>query len=76
MNIFRRNKVEEKKTVYKVVFCDENDINTKFGEYNTYDTYQEADHVIRMSWNKKENQKVKDGYKVDSAWIVIEIVNE
>ena len=75
-NFFRRKKLEEKKTVYKVVFCDENDISTKFGEYNTYDSYQTADHVIRMNWNKRESARIRDGYEIDSMWILIETVNE
>ena len=62
------NKVKES---YTIVFCDTNDVNTAFGMYNTYDTYETADHVIRMTWNKKREQKVNDGYKVDGGWIVI-----
>ena len=68
-NLFKKGK---NKKVYKVVFCDENNLNTKFGEYGTYETYETADHIIRMAWNKKKENRINNGYKVDSAWIIIE----
>ncbi len=68
-NPFKKNENKEK---YKVVFCDENSLDTKFHEYGTYETYETADHVIRMSWNKKRKDKVNNGYKVNGAWILIE----
>ena len=68
--LFKKNKKEIKES-YSVVFCDTNDVNTAFGIYNTYDSYETADHVIRMSWNKTREQRVNDGYKVKDAWIVI-----
>lgn len=64
-------KDNEIKESYTIVFCDTNDVNTAFRTYNTYNTYETADHVIRMTWNKKREQKINDGYKVNSAWIVI-----
>lgn len=63
-----------KKVIYKVVFCDDNNIATKFGEYGSYDSYEMADHVIRMGWNKKIEDKINDGYKVKNSWIIIEKV--
>jgi len=71
-NLFKKNKNKEK---YKVVFCDENNLDTKFHEYGTYETYETADHVIRMGWNKKREDKINDGYPVDSAWILIEKIS-
>ena len=68
-NFFKKsNKVKES---YSVIFCDTNDTNTIFGTYNTYDSYEKADHVIRMTWNKKREQRVNDGYKVGESWIII-----
>ena len=64
----KNNKIVES---YSVLFCDDNNANTAFGIYGTYDTYEAADYVIRMTWNKTKDQKVNDGYKVDGAWIVI-----
>ena len=56
-----------------MAFCDNNDLSTKFGEHNnTYETYETADHVIRMGWNKRREDKINDGYKIDDAWLVIE----
>ena len=67
---FKKNK-EEVKESYSVVFCDTNNTDTAFGTYGTYDSYEVADHVIRMAWNKRRGQKVNDGYKVGDAWVVI-----
>ena len=64
-------KKKKKMPVYQVLFCTDNDEKTAFHHYGTYETYEKADHVIRMGWNKKEKQKIKNGYKVDDAWIVI-----
>ncbi len=64
----KNNKTKES---YSIVFCDTNDANTTFGIYNTYDSYEHADHVIRMTWNKTNEQKVNNGYKVGEDWIVI-----
>jgi len=59
--------------IYKIAFCDENNLNTKFGEEDMkFDTYEQADFAIRMNWNKQKYQKVNDGYPIDSAWLVIE----
>ena len=71
-NLFKKNQNREK---YKVVFCDENNLNTKFHEYGTYETYETADHVIRMGWNKRREDKINDGYQVDNAWILIEKIS-
>ena len=68
-NLFKKNKEVEEN--YSVIFCDTNNVNTAFGIYGTYDTYEMADHVIRMAWNKTKDQKVNDGYKVNDAWVVI-----
>ncbi len=71
-NLFKKNKVN--KETYKVVFCDKNDLNTKFHEYCVCDTYEQADHIIRMAWNKKIEDKINNGYKVKDSWILIEKV--
>ena len=68
--IFKKDN-ETKKESYSVIFCDANDVNTAFGIYGTYDTYEMADHIIRMAWNKTKEQKIDNGYKVKDAWIVI-----
>ena len=67
--LFKKNR--EVKESYSVIFCDTNSIDTAFGIFGTYDTYETADHVIRMVWNRTRDQKVNDGYKVKGAWIVI-----
>ena len=72
-NFFKKE--EKAKEEYKVVFCDTNDLATKFGEYGTYETYKKADHVIRMAWNKRREDKINDGYQVDDAWIIIEKIS-
>jgi hypothetical protein len=61
---------------YSVVFCDTNSIDTAFETYGTYDTYETADHVIRMAWNKTKNQKINDGYKVGENWTIIKKIKK
>ena len=46
--------------MFKIVFCDENDLATEFHEYGTYETYEKADHIIRMTWNKEREDKIID----------------
>ncbi len=71
-NLFKKNKNINKEK-YKVVFCSENNLDTKFHEYGIYETYETADHIIRMIWGKKRKDKINDGYQVDDdAWILIE----
>ena len=62
------NKIVES---YSVLLCDDNNANTAFGIYGTYETYKKADNVIRMAWNKTKEQKIDNGYKIKDAWIVI-----
>lgn len=71
---FKKNKKVKKN--YSIVFCNTNNVNTVFGIYGTYETYEKADHIIRMGWNKKANQKIKDGYKVGESWIVIKKIKK
>ena len=66
---FKKNQKEKEN--YSVIFCSANDINTVFGIYGTYDSYETADHVIRMGWHKKREQRVGDGYQVGDDWIII-----
>ena len=69
---FKKEREIDKPT-YRIAFCDENNLATKFGEYDcTFETYEEADHTIRMGWRKNRSQKVNDGYKIHSGWLVIE----
>ena len=64
----KNNKIVES---YSILLCDDNNADTAFGIYGTYETYEKADHVIRMTWNKTKDQKINDGYKISDAWIVI-----
>lgn len=67
-NFFKK----KKKETFSIVFCDTNDASTAFHTFNDiYDTYEAADHIIRMLWHKTKDQKINDGYRVDDAWIVI-----
>ena len=66
------NKKNYKKETFTIIFCNENDPTTKFGEYTTCKTYEEADHIIRMAWNKKKEDRINNGYRVKDAWIIIE----
>ena len=65
----KRKKAEP---IYKVVFCDDNNLATKFGEYDTYQTFEAADHAIRMGWNKRKEDRINNSYKIGSEWILIE----
>ncbi len=66
-------KESKKEKGYKIAFCDTYDLNTKFGEWKgTFDTYEAADHTIRMGWNKSIIQKIENAYQINDAWLVIE----
>ena len=66
-------KESKKEKGYKIAFCDTYNLNTKFGEWNgIFNTYDEADHAIRMGWGKSIKQKIEDAYQIDDAWLVIE----
>ena len=41
--MFKMFSKKTKKETYKIVFCDTNDLTTKFGEYETYETYEERE---------------------------------
>ena len=70
---FKKNKKDKKEETYRIAFCDENDLSTVFGYYDcTFETYESADHTIRMGWRKERKDKVKDGYKIKDAWLIIE----
>jgi len=62
----------KKKQKFAVIFCDEYDYATKFGTFNVFDSYEAADHCIRMGWGKSIQGRREHGYKVDSAWIMIQ----
>ena len=64
-------KTEKLKKVTVLFFAIPIAIDTAFGVYGTYNTYEKADHIIRMTWNKTKEQKIDNGYKVKDAWIVI-----
>lgn len=62
---------------YTIAFCDTQDINTKFGSWgNIFDTYKEADFVIRMNW--PQAIKVLEGqYKLSkNEWLIVERVEK
>lgn len=66
----------KKKYGYTIAFCDAQDINTKFGSWgNVFDTYQEADFVIRMAW--PQATRILEGqYKLRDAWLIVEKVEK
>ena len=69
-------KESKKEKGYKIAFFFFFDLNTKFGEWNgIFNTYDEADHTIRMGWNKSIRQKMENAYQIDSAWLVIEKIS-
>lgn len=68
----RARATPENKQKFAVIFCDEYDYTTKFHIYQIFDSYEAADHCIRMSWGKSIQERRENGYKVDSAWIMIQ----
>ena len=68
--LFKKNQKAEKP--YSVIICSENDPATKMGEWATYETYEKADRKIRWQWEKKETDRIGNGYKVNDCWILIE----
>lgn len=74
-NFFKKK--EKKPTpTYRIAFCDENDLSTKFGEDNEiFESYEEAKYRIfskisGYGWAIKYSDG--DSAKVDSAWLIIE----
>ena len=61
--------------VYKIVFCDKNDLFTQFGEDNEiFHTYESAKNRIESTvagWGYAIEYKENDGWKIDSAWLKI-----
>lgn len=71
MKLFKNSKPSTR--LYKIAFCDENDLATKFGEWNgVFDSYEAADFFIRMNWSQVANKKVNDGYPLKDSWLIIE----
>lgn len=69
-NLFHK----EPKVEYSIAFCDENDLSTEFGEWgNWFDSYETADHTIRMAYRQSQENRVGDGYWVAACdcWLVI-----
>lgn len=73
MKVFKTKKDNKKK--YKIVFCDQPDIATKFGEYDhNYDTFDEAEWAINSKangWGKAIQYRKGDFYKIDDCWLTI-----
>lgn len=75
-NFFKK----EKKPIYKIAFCEENDLSTKFGEDNeVFNSYEEAKYRIFSTvagYGKAIDYYEGDSAKLDSlidnAWLIIE----
>lgn len=73
---FKTKKTEKSKSIYKIIFCDENDPNTKFGEWHeNFETYEQAEHRIiskACGWGWAIQYSCNGGYKIDDAWLRVE----
>lgn len=73
-------KKEKVKTIYKIIFCDENDNNTKFGEWHEeFKNYESALYRITSKicgWGCAIQKKENDGYKIDDGWLRIEKIEK
>jgi len=71
MNFFQK----KNKKIYKIAFCDDCDITTKFGEESkNYPTYESAKNAIfskAAGWGNAIQEVVGDSAKIDGAWLII-----
>jgi len=61
--------------MYKIIFCDNNNISTKFGEwYQEFKTYEDAEHYLtskNYGWGNAIINHCDNGYQINSAWLKI-----
>ena len=67
-----KNKNEK---IYKIAFCNDCDITTKFGEESkSYPTYESAKNAIfskAAGWGNAIQEINGDNAKIDGAWLII-----
>lgn len=73
MKLFKKNK---NKAYFKIAFCEEPDLATKFGEsIEVFDTYDSARNRVFSKvagWGKASQDRIGDMNHIDSAWLIIE----
>ena len=72
--MFNKSKKKNEK-IYKIAFCDECDITTKFSEESkNYPTYESAKNAIFSKvagWGNSIQEISGDSAKIDGAWLII-----
>ena len=73
MKLFKKDK---NKVYFKIAFCEEPDLATKFGESGeTFDTYDQAKYRVFSKvagWGKASQGRIGDMNHIDSGWLIIE----
>ena len=61
--------------IYKIAFCDDCNIATKFGEdpksYTSYESAKNAIFSKAAGWGNAIQEVVGDSAKIDGAWLII-----
>lgn len=70
------NKKNQNTEEFVIAFCDNKDIDTKFGEYyETFKTYEDAKHRIFSKvngWGYAIKTVENDMVEIEDAWLIIE----
>ena len=75
MNFFKLITKKNNEKIYKIAFCDDCDIATKFGEepknYTSYESAKNAIFSKVAGWGYAIQEIKGDSAKVDGAWLII-----
>ena len=73
MKLFKKNK---NRVYFKIAFCEEPDLATKFGEsieiFDTYDLAKNRVFSKVAGWGKASQGRIGDMNHIDGAWLIIE----
>ena len=72
--MFNKSKKKNRK-IYKIAFCDDCNITTKFSEdpkpYPSYESAKNAIFSKVAGWGNAIQETVGDSAKIDGAWLII-----
>ena len=75
MNFFQLITKKKNEKIYKIAFCDDCDITTKFGEepinYPSYESAKNAIFSKVAGWGNAIQEIKGDSAKIDGAWLII-----
>ena len=75
MHFFQLITKKKNEKIYKIAFCDDCDIATKFGEdpkpYTSYESAKNAIFSKVAGWGNAIQEICGDSAKIDGAWLII-----